>query len=76
MTLLLAHTSNASPYYVNPLGSHDGDLRRLAKLMPQSDLTTPTGQLKYVVLGLGTQNYTCLGGNARDVPSAAGAVGT
>lgn len=77
-TVLLAHTLNASPLYASalePRYAQGADLRRLAKLMPQSALAAPTGQLQYVVLGLGTQNYTCSSGNTGDAPSAAGAVG-
>ena len=77
-TILLAHTVNASPRTASalePRYAQGGDLNRLAKLMPQSALAAPNGQLKYVVLGLGTQNYTCASGIAHDAPSAAGAVG-
>ncbi|KAF2133686.1 hypothetical protein P153DRAFT_352955 [Dothidotthia symphoricarpi CBS 119687] len=54
------------------------DLSRLAKLFPQSDLPSPTdGQvLKYVALGLGTQNYTCLTGDENAVPGTTGALAT
>ncbi|KAH3938656.1 hypothetical protein HBH98_242930 [Parastagonospora nodorum] len=78
-TILLAHTVNASPRTASalePRYAQGGDLNRLAKLMPQSALAAPNGQLKYVVLGLGTQNYTCASGIAHDAPSAAGAVAT
>ena len=51
------------------------DLSNLAKLMPTSALPVPDGQLKYVVLGIGTQNYTCLSGNPEAVPGTTGAVG-
>ncbi|KNG52856.1 malate dehydrogenase protein [Stemphylium lycopersici] len=44
--------------------------------MPQSPLAAPSGQLKYVVLGLGTQNYTCATGHESTVPRATGAVAT
>jgi hypothetical protein len=43
--------------------------------MPKSTLATPAGHLKYVVLGLGTQNYTCISGNDADAPGTTGAVG-
>lgn len=50
------------------------NLDNLAKLFPQSALTSPDGMtLKYVVLGIGTQNYTCA--NASAVPGTTGAVG-
>jgi hypothetical protein len=50
-------------------------LNKLASLMPQSSLATPAGQLKYVVLGLGTQNYTCAGGDELATPGTTGATG-
>jgi hypothetical protein len=51
------------------------DLSKLAKLMPTSALPAPVGQLKYVALGLGTQNYTCTSGNPEAVPGTTGALG-
>lgn len=51
------------------------DLSKLAKLMPKSSLPAPEGELKYVVLGLGTQNYTCTSGNPSAAPGTTGAVG-
>lgn len=52
-------------------------LRNLAKLLPTSALPSPTKdqELKYVVLGLGTQNYTCLTGDENAVPDTTGALG-
>ena len=50
-------------------------LNKLASLMPQSSLATPAGQLKYVVLGVGTQNYTCAGGDEHATPGTTGATG-
>ncbi|EMD70231.1 hypothetical protein GGP41_000367 [Bipolaris sorokiniana] len=51
------------------------NLNNLAKLFPKSDLTSPDGMaLKYVVLGIGTQNYTCV--NASAVPGTTGAFAT
>jgi hypothetical protein len=52
------------------------DLSQLAKLMPTSALPSPSGQLKYVVLGIGTQNYTCTSGNPDAAPGTTGALGT
>lgn len=52
-----------------------GDLSRLAKLMPTSALPAPDGELKYVVLGIGSQNYTCTSGNPDAAPGTTGAVG-
>jgi hypothetical protein len=42
--------------------------------MPQSLLPAPAGRLKYVVLGVGTQNYTC-NGDENDAPGTTGAMG-
>ncbi|KAH7412333.1 hypothetical protein DE146DRAFT_275877 [Phaeosphaeria sp. MPI-PUGE-AT-0046c] len=50
------------------------DLSKLAALMPTSDLPVPDGQLKYVVLGIGTQNYTCTSGNPEAAPGTTGAL--
>ncbi|KAH8727435.1 hypothetical protein GQ44DRAFT_611789 [Phaeosphaeriaceae sp. PMI808] len=49
------------------------DLSPLAELLPHSALSAPTGQLKFVVLGIGTQNYTCNSSNESDAPSTSGA---
>jgi hypothetical protein len=52
------------------------DLNNLAKLMPPSSLPSPDGlALKYVLLGIGTQNYTCTTGDENETPNANGAVG-
>ncbi|KAI0573218.1 DUF3455 domain-containing protein [Pyrenophora tritici-repentis] len=51
-------------------------LNGLAKAMPRSSLATPSGQLKYVALGLGTQNYTCEIGNESATPGTTGAMAT
>ncbi|KAF2439310.1 hypothetical protein P171DRAFT_120590 [Karstenula rhodostoma CBS 690.94] len=48
-------------------------LSNLAKKIPANTLPVPTGELKYVLLGVGTQNYTCLTGNATDAPDTTGA---
>lgn len=51
-------------------------LDNLAKLFPQSSLTSPENlDLKYVVLGIGTQNYTCASSNDSVVPGTTGAYG-
>jgi hypothetical protein len=51
-------------------------LSNLSKKTPANTLPAPTGlELKYVLLGVGTQNYTCLTGNATDVPDTTGATG-
>lgn len=53
------------------------DLSNLAKLYPQSALPAPDGQeLKYVLLGIGTQNYTCATSDDSTVPGTTGAVAT
>jgi hypothetical protein len=74
---LFTTTGNALPWP----GKHSttytpaSDLSKLARLMPTSALPPPTGQLKYVVLGIGTQNYTCTSGNPDAVPGTTGALG-
>jgi hypothetical protein len=51
-------------------------LAKLQALMPKSALPTPDGlQLKYVLLGIGTQNYTCLTGDENAAPGTTGATG-
>ncbi|KAJ4373098.1 hypothetical protein N0V83_003389 [Neocucurbitaria cava] len=52
------------------------DLSNLAKLFPQSALPAPTEQLKYVLLGIGTQNYTCATSDDSSVPGTTGALAT
>jgi hypothetical protein len=52
------------------------DLNKFAKLMPLSSLPLPDGlTLKYVLLRIGTQNYTCTTGDENETPNANGAVG-
>lgn len=52
-------------------------LAKLQALMPTSALPAPDGlQLKYVLLGIGTQNYTCLTGDENAAPGTTGATGT
>jgi hypothetical protein len=65
-----AHGSAATPYI--PVGN----LEELAKLMPTNGLPLPNSlKLKYVVLGVGTQNYTCTSGDENDAPGTSGAIG-
>ena len=53
-----------------------GTLNELVKAMPTSGLPPPIGiDLKYVLLGIGTQNYTCTSGKEEDMPDTVGAVG-
>jgi hypothetical protein len=59
------------PRYYAPAAN----LSRLASLVPQSSLPVPTSQLKYVVLGVGTQNYTCTSDDVNQAPSTTGAMG-
>lgn len=52
------------------------NLDRLSSLMPESALPAPNGlQLKYVVLGIGTQNYTCATADVTSAPGTTGAIG-
>ncbi|KAJ8107872.1 hypothetical protein OPT61_g8569 [Boeremia exigua] len=52
-----------------------GDLSMLAELMPESMLPPPgsSRELKYVLLGVGTQNYTCASGDESSAPGTTGA---
>ena len=43
---------------------------------PQSSLGAPDGTLQYVVLGLGTQNYTCKTSDSSSAPASNGAKAT
>jgi hypothetical protein len=54
------------------------NLKSLAKLFPQSTLASPDSlglDLKYVVLGIGTQNYTCSKPDDSVAPGTTGAYG-
>jgi len=51
------------------------NLDALSAKMPQNTLPPPTNlKLKYVLLGIGTQNYTCLTSNQTAAPETTGAV--
>ena len=51
-------------------------LTTLSKKMPQNTLPSPSAlELKYVLLGVGTQNYTCLGDDQTVAPGTTGALG-
>ncbi|KAJ4332839.1 hypothetical protein N0V87_008052 [Didymella glomerata] len=53
---------------------NEQNLAKLEALMPKSALPAPEGlQLKYVLLGIGTQNYTCLTGDENAAPGTTGA---
>ncbi|KAJ6191701.1 hypothetical protein J3E72DRAFT_380154 [Bipolaris maydis] len=67
-----AHALAAAKYH-EPSHTLANSLNTLAGFMPQSSLAAPTGQLKHVVLGLGTQNYTCANGGELGAPSTTGA---
>jgi hypothetical protein len=73
----LAATATALPWPGKPTTyTPASKLNNLAKLFPQSDLPSPDGlELKYVVLGLGTQNYTCTTGDPNATPGTTGAYG-
>ncbi|KAL6704987.1 hypothetical protein ACN47E_007390 [Coniothyrium glycines] len=73
--LLLAVSSNAMPWPGKPnTYTPSGRLDKVAKLFPQSALPAPEGHLKYVLLGVGTQNYTCATSDDTTVPGTTGAV--
>jgi hypothetical protein len=69
---LSVFTSSAAAWPQYPRAT---TLDNLASKMPQSSLPPPTNlKLKYVLLGLGTQNYTCLTANETAEPDTTGAV--
>ncbi|KAL5409199.1 hypothetical protein PMIN04_011130 [Paraphaeosphaeria minitans] len=69
---LLAFTSTVDA--LPPRPGSTNSLSNLAKKMPANTLPAPTGlELKYVLLGVGTQNYTCLTNNATAEPDTTGA---
>ena len=73
---LLASSVNALPAKQTQTYTPASNLDRLAKLMPKSALPAPDGlQLKYVLLGIGTQNYTCATGDENAAPGTTGAKG-
>jgi hypothetical protein len=74
---LFTASANGLPAPPSTAGTYTpaSDLTTLAGMMPESDLPAPTGQLKYVVLGVGTQNYTCTSGDPDAVPGTTGALG-
>ncbi|KAF2273096.1 uncharacterized protein EI97DRAFT_384306 [Westerdykella ornata] len=60
---------NLKPRYTTP------NLERLKSMMPKSTLPAPDGlQLKFVGLGIGTQNYTCTTGVPTAEPGTTGAL--
>lgn len=74
--VLLTGLANALPAKQTQTYTPASNLDKLAKLMPKSALPAPDGlQLKYVVLGIGTQNYTCATGDENAVPGTTGATG-
>jgi hypothetical protein len=78
MVLAFAASASALPWPGKPTTySPASNLDKLAKLFPQSTLPYPDASLdlKYVVLGIGTQNYTCTSGDPNAVPGTTGAFG-
>lgn len=75
--LLLAGSANAVPWPAQQAATYTParDLSRLAPLFPQSALPAPNEELKYVLLGIGTQNYTCTTGDENAAPGTTGALG-
>lgn len=74
---LLTTTATALPWPSQPTSyTPSSSLSKLAKLFPQSALPPPsdTQELKYVLLGIGTQNYTC-GSDETAAPGTTGALG-
>ncbi|KAH7082529.1 hypothetical protein BKA63DRAFT_395547, partial [Paraphoma chrysanthemicola] len=72
---LFSASSVALPWPGKQTYTPTSNLSKLAKLVPESDLPIPDGQLKYVVLGIGTQNYTCTG-SPDAAPGTTGATAT
>jgi hypothetical protein len=72
-TILLALSSAVSAV---ALPKSNIQARTLTVVLPSSGLPAPTGSLKYIALGLGTQNYTCAStpGSTTAAPVAIGAV--
>ncbi|KAL1597533.1 hypothetical protein SLS59_007230 [Nothophoma quercina] len=69
-----AFSVNALPAKRTQSYTPASNLDKLAKLMPKSALPAPDGlQLKYVLLGIGTQNYTCATGDENAAPGTTGA---
>jgi hypothetical protein len=69
LSMALAALSAIAPVAAAPMVA-------LAKLVPQNTLPPPGDlQLKYVLLGLGTQNYTCTTDNVTAIPGTTGALG-
>ncbi|KAI4666516.1 uncharacterized protein J4E79_002555 [Alternaria viburni] len=69
-------TAAALPRPAKPQYAPARNLNKLAKLFPQSALQGPGDlDLKYVVLGIGTQNYTC-GSDESAAPGTTGAFAT
>src|SRR4051812_11984123 len=77
---LFTSTISASPTWGQPKWPQHPNPRsqspNLSNLkMPENSLPTPTGlQLKFVGLGIGTQNYTC-SANGTATPASIGALG-
>lgn len=73
---LLAGSVDALPAKHQAPYTPAANLDKLVKLMPKSALPAPDGlQLKYVVLGIGTQNYTCATDDENAAPGTTGATG-
>lgn len=80
LALSAVHGVTAAPTYPHPPKQPKPyvvpSLDRLQAIMPKSTLPTPDGlQLKFVGLGIGTQNYTCTTGVPTSEPGTTGAVG-
>ncbi|KAH7394778.1 hypothetical protein BKA66DRAFT_567164 [Pyrenochaeta sp. MPI-SDFR-AT-0127] len=76
---LIASASNTplvSPQSSKQVYCSANNLNKLAELMPKSTLPLPSAslELKYVLLGIGTQNYTCNTGDESTTPGTTGAV--
>lgn len=75
LPVLLAFSSTISAAAL-PKASLQLEERALTLTLPASGLPAPSGSLKYIALGLGTQNYTCAStpGSTTAAPVSIGAV--
>jgi hypothetical protein len=76
LPVILLALSSAVSAIALPKSSNIKARTTLTLTLPSSGLPAPTGTLKYIALGLGTQNYTCAGtpGSTTAAPVSIGAL--
>ncbi|TID26811.1 Deoxyhypusine synthase [Venturia nashicola] len=76
LPILLAISSTISAAALLPKPSPQRSPRGQSLILPASGLPSPTGGLKYIAVGLGTQNYTCAAtpGSSTAAPVSVGAL--